>query len=182
MKKISKGFTPTDLSTVPAIFQLPNELWISMLEAPCQFSPDIFLQVMENLSKNPNLTSSHLFRAEVFYDSLNDVTVSEDQESEHFSSFTRHMKAEYRPLRLSVPGFDRQRTIVRRLIPRNPQLDKALVQSCHILKKRKLSGEDSEEHLVIYLPHATSAEQIPWYHPAVQSIAFLYSLEGGTKF
>lgn len=166
------GFEPRDLSKKHATFQLPDEAWISMLETACTFEPEFYLRVMLNMIKNPNLTSSYLFRAEVFYDSLNDVTVSQEADGEHFSGFTRHMKAEYRPVRIAVPGYERQRTLVRRMIPRNPQLDEPLVQTCHLFRARDAS---EERNLVVYVPHVSTAGDVPWYHPAVRALALLHT-------
>ncbi|KAK4998598.1 tRNA(Ser) Um(44) 2'-O-methyltransferase [Elasticomyces elasticus] len=164
-------FSATDLSPTPPIFMLPDELWISALSTQCTFPPEIFLRIMLNLISNPNFTSSHLFRADIFYDSLNDVSVSEDPTSEHFSDITKHLKPDYRPRSICVPGYTRQRTFVRELIPRNPQLDKPLLQTCHIYSKQDHEQDDS---LVVYVPHVTTEEEIPWYHPPVRSVAFLH--------
>jgi tRNASer (uridine44-2'-O)-methyltransferase len=175
---------------------------------------------MENMIRNPNLTSSHLFRAEIFYDSQNDVSVQpdavapdvdhvdgsngtqsgnheEDDIAEGFSKFTKHMREEYRPRRLPCrpAGYEWKRTWVRRLVPRNPQLDRDLVQTCHLFKNSGRStpntvgdptsiqpemspevsapcGEGDEETIVFYIPHVRDAEDLPWYHPSVRSIAF----------
>jgi tRNASer (uridine44-2'-O)-methyltransferase len=114
---------------------------------------------MLNLVKNPNITSSHLFRADIFYDS----------HSDHNEALLKQLQRAYRPINANLSGFDIQRTIVRQLIPRNPQLDRPLVQTCHFVSKR---DKNDDHMLVLYIPHAQRAEDIPFYHPAVAQIAF----------
>jgi len=140
---------------------------------PATFSSADFDQVMANFILHPNLTSTHLFRADVFYDSLNDTSfdpAAMTDPTKDLSAFVKHMKDELRPLRARLPGLALVRTIVRQLIPRNPQLDRPLVQTCHSFK-----SSDRRQNLVLYLPHIASADDMPWYHPAVKALAFLYS-------
>ncbi|KAK7536242.1 uncharacterized protein J3D65DRAFT_590857 [Phyllosticta citribraziliensis] len=160
--KSDKLFNPRDLSNGPATFSLPGETWTSMLETPVSFEPEYFQKVMLNLIKHPDIASTYLFRAEIFYDSFNDPE----------GKFVQHIKAEYRPLPCQVPGYTLEQTIVRRMIPRNPQRDDPLVQTCHIFRRRNAA---TEENLVVYLPHASKPEDVPFYHPTVQSLAFLHS-------
>ena len=154
-------FLPVDCTKSTAAIQLPDELWLTMLESQCTFPPEVFSGVMLNLIKNPNITSSHLFRADIFYDSENDSS----------GDFVRHLKQDYRPSGYELPGFDLTRTIVRQLVPRNAQLDRPLVQTCHFFNK--LDNED-ETNVVLYIPHAQRAEDMPFYHPAVSRLAFTH--------
>lgn len=122
---------------------------------------------MLNLVKNPNVTSSHLFRADIFYDSDNDRCLGHGNQPN--SGLLRSLKRDYHPLKYDLPGFDLTRTIVRQLVPRNTLLDRPLVQTCHFFSK--LDG--LEEHsIVVYIPHARNAEDIPFYHPSVSRLAF----------
>ncbi len=119
---------------------------------------------------------------------------------------------------LPFPGFELRRAVLRRLIPRKPQLDRSLLQTCHIYTTKDENLTDLEEvlsgdkahayvsahsslderlrnktvyrqavarhsqHLVVYQPHADprSGNNLPWYHPPLNSIAFLYRCEGLT--
>lgn len=112
---------------------------------------------MYNLIKNPNITSSHLFRAEIKYDSANDATYRPAIASPVHASdayqlpndaelcgLAKHMQARFKPRVLSIRGFELQRTIVRELIPRNPKLDKPLAQTCHFYESI-LEVEDGDE-------------------------------------
>ena len=60
------------------------------------------------------------------------------------------------------------------MIPRNPQLDKPISQTCQILVST--DGKNSiAKSLVVYIPHVSSVEELPWYHPSVHSIAYLHT-------
>ncbi|TID19393.1 AdoMet-dependent methyltransferase predicted [Venturia nashicola] len=168
------GFEPTDLTNAPPIFKLPDEIWISVFSTPCTFDSTYFLRVVENTLKNPNVTSSCVFRADIFYDSVNDIkTLGHEGLDE---GFARHMKAELRPKKAEVAGFEHQRTIVRNMVPRNPQLDKALVQTCHIFRQKSKDGS-LEKHILLIIPHVSAPDEIPFYHPSVQSLALIHSLD-----
>jgi tRNASer (uridine44-2'-O)-methyltransferase len=148
----------------------PDDLWHCSLQCRCTFTSDVFTTVMLNLIKNPNITSSHLFRADILYDS--------DSESVPSGDPALH-QVEYQPIDAQWQGFEKTRTIVRRLIPRNPQLDKSLVQTCHFFRNQELDLNDrdhgaKERLLILYVPHVQSAEEMPFYHPAVSQLAFLF--------
>ncbi|KAK7528596.1 uncharacterized protein IWZ02DRAFT_369371 [Phyllosticta citriasiana] len=168
--KSRRLFNPRDLSNGPPTFSLPGETWTSMLETPVSFEPEYFQKVMLNLIKHPDIASTYLFRAEIFYDSFNDPE----------GKFVQHIKAEYRPLPCEVPGYSLEQTIVRRMIPRNPQRDDPLVQTCHVFRRRD-AATGTEENLVIYLPHADNPEDVPFYHPTVHSLAFLHRFPSSTS-
>ena len=84
------------------------------------------------------------------------------------------------PRRLQVRGYCLTRSLVRRIVPRNPAVDKYLLQSC-LFFQEDLTGSnsgggdnDGSGLLVIYLPHASSVDEIPFYHPPVEGVAFLH--------
>ncbi|EKG13766.1 AdoMet-dependent methyltransferase predicted [Macrophomina phaseolina MS6] len=158
-----KVFEPRDLSQQHPTFTLPGEIWTSMVETPCSFEPEYYQRVMLNLIRHPEIASTYLFRAEIFYDSFNDPE----------GKFVKHIKAEYKPRACEVAGYVLQQTIVRRMIPRNPQRDDPLVQTCHIFNSKEPSGP--EKSLVIYIPHAESPTDVPFYHPTVSALAFLHT-------
>jgi tRNASer (uridine44-2'-O)-methyltransferase len=168
----NNGFHPTDLTSAPPIFQLPDEIWLSIFSTPCTFNSTYFLQVIENTLKNPNVTTSCVFRADIFYDSLNDVKILGKEGLDE--GFIKHMKPELRPKKAEVAGFEHQRTIVRNMVPRNPQLDKALVQTCHIFRHKSEDGK-GEKYVLLMIPHISTPDEIPFYHPSVQSLALLHS-------
>ncbi|KAK5115407.1 hypothetical protein LTR85_009867 [Meristemomyces frigidus] len=162
-------FQPIDRTKTPPSLQLPDELWMTVLESRCTFPPEVSHGVMLNMIKNPNVTSSHLFRADIFYDTGDNA--AHDHGGDGKDDLLKHLKAEYKPIDVNLPGYDLTRTIVRQLIPRNPQLDKPLVQTCHFFRRL----EDNEEcNVIMYVPHVQQPEDMPFYHPAVAKVAFLH--------
>ena len=161
------------------LHQLPHPAWLPILQNLCDFPPEIFKKVAWNLIKNPNITSNLLFRADILYDSLHHGSqppsaVSTPSSSENGGGgLWDAMLDEYRVREGDFPGFELKQTIIRMMIPRNPQLDKPIAQTCHLLQSFKSSGR--EENLVVYIPHTSSAEDLPWYHPRAQAVAYLHS-------
>jgi tRNASer (uridine44-2'-O)-methyltransferase len=160
-------FQPIDrTNTKPDIELSSDETWLTILETPCTFGANIFEEVMLNFIKNPNVTSSYLFRADILHDTGSEPRGAElDQ---HVSPDTE----DHKPRTFDLPGWKQNRVIVRLLIPRNQQLDRPLVQTCILLSKEKESDKDLEEHLVVYIPHTSSPEETPFYHPRVARLAF----------
>ncbi|KAH8730648.1 hypothetical protein GQ44DRAFT_700650 [Phaeosphaeriaceae sp. PMI808] len=182
-------FSPYDLSAAPVIGSgLPPELWTIVQSVPTNFSPLYFLEVNKNLLENPNLTTSYLSRAELSYQSFTDATFNpKATTSEDLASIVKHLRPECRPrlLESGVDGYELEWTVVRKLIPRNPKVDDTLMQTCHLFTSMEdiiITAPDgaqetakAERYLVIYIPHVTSPEEIPFYHPAARSLAILYT-------
>lgn len=178
----------------------PDFTFVPSTSSTCDFPASSFLDVMLNLIRNPNLTSSHLFRADILYDSENDSTFDTSAATDaDICSLSRHMQAQLRPRLFIINDYMVQRTIVRRLVPRNPQLDDPLVQTCHIYKQsiplknvpascegdiheaeafEDTAPERMARTLVVYLPH-TTVTNMPYYHPKVNALAFLHTQTEG---
>ena len=152
-------------------FGSPGADWISVFEHACGFKRKEFLEALNFLVRNPNVTSTVLFRADILYDSDGvenvDVTYgSEEHEKERPGFLARG---------LSVPGFDLKRTVVRKFIPRNDSLDRSINQS--VLYYEGSSGSQSVTGLMLMFPHVSSPDRMPFYHPAVKGIAYFYHQE-----
>ena len=172
------SYVPKDLtsSPQPPFFHSDHSRpWIPIYSHPCEFALSHFDEVMLNLIRNPNLTASHLFRADILFDSA-DGAVIQDGEDNSKTLECRQM---------SIDAYDQHRTIIRRFVPRNTKLDKALNQTCLLYTRTLTNSADvipkpqhkhmpPENHLVIYLPHADLPSDIPYYHPSVRALAFLY--------
>ncbi|KAF2737540.1 DUF1613-domain-containing protein [Polyplosphaeria fusca] len=156
--------------------------------APANFGPHFFLDVSRNLLENPNLTASHLSRAELSYASFTDPTFNPSAQHPHeLANIIKHLKPDHQPILVpgGVPGYSLEWTVVRKLIPRNPKLDKSLLQTCHLYTSTEpivIHGEegtadriDAERRLIIYLPHVHNPDEIPFYHPNVRALAILYT-------
>jgi len=163
-------FQPIDrTNTKPDIELSSGGTWLTVLETPCTFGASIFEEVMLNFIKNPNVTSSYLFRADILHD-----TGSENSGT-GLDQNTSTVTEDHKPRTFELPGWKQTRVIVRLLIPRNQQLDRPLVQTCILLSKAKETNEDLEEHLVVYIPHTSSPEETPFYHPRVAKLAFRHT-------
>lgn len=139
-------------------------LWTPIYKHSCTFPPEIFREVMVNLIKNPNIDSTHLFRADISFDIAH--------------SDYRSSQSEIKPRLTQFSGYEMQTIMVRTLIPRKPKVDNPMDQTCILYEKQ---GEQGEQHsLVVYLPHFTSPSDSPFYHPAVKGIAFHHSYDTAT--
>ncbi|KAJ6113305.1 hypothetical protein N7523_006622 [Penicillium sp. IBT 18751x] len=130
------------------------------------------------LMANPNVTSSHLFRADILHDSLSLLDIPQEK----VDGITAQPATK-------VEGFELIRTVVRRMIPRNRSLDEALEQTCHIYASpggilestgaiREADKQRSAHRLlVMYTPHVSTQDDMPFYHPLVKSLAYLYNNE-----
>ncbi|MCJ1232563.1 tRNA(Ser) Um(44) 2'-O-methyltransferase [Varicellaria rhodocarpa] len=153
----------------PYPWRLQHESWIPILYHHCDFGPDAFEQISINLIRNPNINSSHLFRADILYDSQDDQYTNVPWPVEELHKLRRDSVLEEG----AVLGFRLKRTFIRQMIPRNPQLDRPVAQTCHVLNS--INGSGPEQSLVVYVPHVTQLEELPWYHPGVQSLAYLHT-------
>ncbi|OTB15281.1 hypothetical protein K445DRAFT_12048 [Daldinia sp. EC12] len=134
--------------------------WTPLFQKSCEFDSQIFLKVMMNLIRNPNINSSWLFRA--------DILVERDP----CQKDTTIDPAVTRPSILYFEDMHLDKALVRKLIPRNTRRDEPLDQTCLIYHG---SGAGNvERSMVIYKPHVSSPDDMPFYHPKVQGIAFLH--------
>lgn len=152
---------------------------------------EAFLEANIFLLANPNLNSTHLFRADILFDSAGELQSPAAKEKEASPNEIVNSKLEAQLAQLqtevqprdaeSVAGYALERTVVRRFIPRNAQLDRALDQTCHIyltIDDRDVTGKDKSKLgrklLIVSIPHVDSAGEMPWYHPTVRALAYLY--------
>ncbi|EGP87704.1 uncharacterized protein MYCGRDRAFT_29864, partial [Zymoseptoria tritici IPO323] len=143
--------------------------WQCILQAPCTFPSSLFSDVLLNIIRNPNLTSPLLFRADILYDSETDHLFDADGTWGEENGGAKRGEWE---------GWKLQRVLVRMLVPRNERRDEGMVQSCWLLRKSDESEDGSgtmEHHLVVLVPHVEAVEEMPFYHPAVEQLAFLHS-------
>ncbi|KEF61901.1 uncharacterized protein A1O9_03473 [Exophiala aquamarina CBS 119918] len=160
-----------------------------------ELCPDLseakFAQVSDLLLENPNLNSTHLFRADVVFDSSQILKTASEKEKAYglVVASDRHegsseddkggLNNAIYSLKETGPGAAPiidgailKRQVLRKLIPRKPQLDAALEQWCYIYDISQ--SPHSAGRIVVYVPRIESENEIPWYHPPVQSLAYLY--------
>lgn len=161
------AFAPTEFaSDAPSLIEdLSGSRWVPLLQNPCTFGPDIFSKVMMNFIRNPNLNSSWLFRA--------DILLEQDTGQERPPE-----PASLEPVLAHFRGFQMDKILIRKLIPRNTLRDKPLDQTC-LLYHDSEPGE-VRRSLVVYIPHLTSPSDMPFYHPSIQGLAFLHEWNAGS--
>ncbi|KKK22751.1 hypothetical protein P175DRAFT_0525647 [Aspergillus ochraceoroseus IBT 24754] len=173
-----------------------EEQWVTsndLTETGLHFIPEVFQQTTLYLLTNVNKSSSVLFRADILFDSEAGLSTPKEQErdsgglsvedgSECESGNDSEEPVDPLPAR-EVNGFVLTRTVVRRLIPRNPQLDQSLDQTCHFYKEEDAAAASTDgsstmrRFLVVYTAHVASKEDMPYYHPVVRSLAMLYDYD-----
>ncbi|KAI1245712.1 hypothetical protein MGN70_012605 [Eutypa lata] len=155
-------FAPIEfVNDAPSLIEdLWGSRWVPLFQTPCTFGSDVFSKVMMNFIRNPNLNSSWLFRA--------DILLEQDPNQERQPEPTTPLE----PIMVHFQGFQMDKVLIRKLIPRNTLRDKPLDQTCLIYHTSE-PGE-VRRSLVVYKPHLTSPSDMPFYHPIVQGLAFLH--------
>ncbi|KAM0245755.1 hypothetical protein ACHAQJ_010472 [Trichoderma viride] len=162
-----------------------NRAWVPLYSHECSFGPDVFVDKMMNLIRNPNLNSSWLFRADILHDEAGEKQQTESNSNSNSSgcgcgsattaassSTTSGSSADAdadahvldaqasgspgaSPIAVSIRGMTLVRTLVRRLIPRNERRDKPLDQTCAFYKTAQHAG------LQVVNPATTTAAAPP---------------------
>ncbi|KAH8661874.1 uracil-O(2)--methyltransferase [Xylariales sp. PMI_506] len=157
------GFEPTEYAAgAPPVIEgsASAASWTPLFKHACNFNKDIFLKVMMNMIRNPNVNSSWLFRADILL---------EMKANEMINAST---SIEAQPRMLDFEDFELSQTLVRKLIPRNTLRDQPLDQTC--LVYQGIPPSETVRSLVVYNPHYSSETEVPFYHPQVRGIAFLH--------
>lgn len=133
----------------------------SYIQTRLSFSATAFHSVIDALLENPNLNSSHLFRADIISDSTGILKTNEEKEAycrieppvqnpDHGRRGSGHRDEDDALPPLSFEGFKLKRTVLRRLIPRKVLLDHPLLQTCHIYASSEAdigeSGQSCSNH------------------------------------
>lgn len=130
-----------------------KERWVTPLSAPAFFPLDVFHTVLEELTSHPEQNSSLILRAEPLPVHISD----EDDEG-----IGARLGLSHKTQRL-------------RFVPRQPRRDSRLEQ--RVFTYASAEGEHGEQGrlgLVVKLPDAESAADVPYYHPAVRKLAFVW--------
>ena len=162
-------FEPEELppSTPPLFEDTAGDAWLPLYRHGCTFGPDLFVEKMMNMVRNPNLNSSWLFRADILYDDDEEPCCDGEAETAPASAA--------QPVPRDVEGIPRRRTLVRKLIPRNDRRDQPMDQTCTFHRSDPPADDDGQiRSLVLYMPHAAAAAELPFYHPKVRGIAHLH--------
>ncbi|KIX10266.1 uncharacterized protein Z518_01347 [Rhinocladiella mackenziei CBS 650.93] len=166
----------------------PESFWQTAQDYQ-QCCPDLgedkFMQLSNLLLENPNLNSTHLFRADILYDSAGVLKTAAEKEkmyqllNESATIEDLFIRDEPESTAVAHISYDAilERRVLRKLIPRKPQLDHVLDQWCYIYK---LVGglNEASGFVVVYVPDVKAESEMPWYHPPVKSLAYLYETKG----
>ncbi|KAI0454059.1 hypothetical protein F5B21DRAFT_477260 [Xylaria acuta] len=139
--------------------------WTPLFQKKCSFDRENFFKVMNNLIRNPNINSSWLFRADILTEKDSTQVLSQNIEADATSPS---------PIVVQFEGFHLHKLLVRRLIPRNPQRDPPLDQTCLIYHSYETGEAETSSSMVVYKPHVSSHSDVPFYHPKVKALAFLH--------
>lgn len=155
---------------------LGSDWHLACLSTDCEASVQQFLEITDLLLERVNLNSTHLFRADILTDTVGKLTTLSQKTNSVNHNCRPSTDCPFAP---DVPqNFRHKRTVVRRLIPRNPQLDRPLEQTC--LFYSGPGGEQESSKLVLYVPHCTEVGDMPWYHPQIRALAYLYNHNGAS--
>ncbi|KAI1153795.1 hypothetical protein F4825DRAFT_413737 [Nemania diffusa] len=154
------------------IRDVSGAIWTPLFRKKCTFGPGDFFKVMNNLIRNPNINSSWLFRADILIEQDSAEALSQDIDADATSP---------KPIVVQFVGFHLDKLLVRRLIPRNPQKDSHLDQTCLIYHSSGTGETESSSSMVVYKPHVDSHLDVPFYHPKVKALAFLHEWDSKTS-
>lgn len=163
-------------------------LWTPIYEQDADFLARHVITAMTHLIREPNINSTVILRADILEEIAftdNGEVASKTTANPDLPEFpssaeaqeTQILHGDLDDIRLREAEFD-QTTVnlrpaslfIRRIIPRNPYKDPIINQTCLILK-------NESSVLVVYTPHITLREEVPFYLPPVQSVGIL--LHGG---
>ena len=169
-----------------------TEEWVTsqdLAEYGLLFKPEVIQDMTLFLLANPNMSSTHLYRADILFDSWGTLRTPQQKEqsfAQNGNSNIETTEEHVEPMTArEIADFTLIRTVVRRLIPRNPNLDRVMDQTCHFYEHINESTDTNEgsvnRYLAVYTPHITSKEDMPFYHPLLRSLAFLYDYNTNTS-
>jgi len=148
-------FVPTYLArSTECPLSTESETWITPLSAPAYFPLDIFHSVLHEMAQHPEQNSGLILRAEPLPDS---------EEAEDTELATR--------LGLDLLTHDRVR-----FIPRQPRRDARLDQ-----RVVAYSSPNGDRGVVVKTPLAETCAQVPFYHPPVKKLAFIWDTTGADE-
>ncbi|KDN44390.1 DUF1613-domain-containing protein [Tilletiaria anomala UBC 951] len=177
------------------VIEATPKTWIPLAECDAHFPLRAWWITMLELARHPERNSTYILRADIV--SEDDAGTSRLRAEVGADHERDEQEAELCSGEPLIPVYQWQKTIIRRLLPRNPNIDRHLDQSCTFLRRRRcqLRGAHNEgsadpiadgtkdppleDGLVIYTPLVDSQEtdpeaQIPFYHPKVKALAYHY--------
>lgn len=141
--------------------------WISTVSAPVDFPLSAFFSAMEHAVRHPEYSSSSILRADILVEidfsetDSNETTIAGEGE-EYVAGILADLGEDWHCIK-------RMR---RRLVPKSPLLDAALLQECLLLENEVGTGG-----MLLYLPESGGLDEegrLPHYHPQTYALAIRY--------
>lgn len=157
------------------LLALPHECWSPVIYRPCGFDSKPFTDTCLELIENPNTDTNPLVHSDVLYDShdfrLGERRICPQEEEQKVSERVRFLNGE-------SPGYKIRRMFLRRLVPRDVQLGKPIIQSVIFLSSdtnpRDSDERNGERNLVMFVPHVSTLREIPTYIPQARAYAYCH--------
>src|SRR5579862_7614683 len=144
-----REWSPVNLLSPNKINGRLQPSWEYILSNPANYPAEIFAQVALSLILHPERNSKNIRRADILWDTDADPDVQNDVGG-------------------NIDGMICSRTIRRRLMPRNPNLDPELEQTCCFYNEEG----NPWPALVTYHCHYVEGVGVPYYVPDVLGVAF----------
>ncbi|KAK6198865.1 uracil-O(2)--methyltransferase [Scheffersomyces amazonensis] len=193
---MNKGSTNKDID-IPLLHTEESILgkpWLLVYKKNVEFEGQHFETAMSNLIKQPNINSTVIMRADILKENIYDPEkgdtmfvsklinqIPEFPSSDESTILKRDLTdVELRsiPLDNSKIQLQPKFEIIRRIIPRNPFKDYIINQTCLVLTDDNTTNSSSNNNndtiLVVYIPHISSKDEIPFYLPEVYGVGILY--------
>lgn len=156
------------------------------------FTPDVMYNLNNFLLGSPNMNSPHLFRADIWYDSAGELKTPKEKErlvlgaesaaqnQDAVGDDNSGYKEEEAMTAPRIQGFEVKRTVVRELIPRRPNIDRALKQTC-LYYEGIDSASSVQRALYLFIPDLKEPGDVPFYHPNIRGWGFLYDYDSSSS-
>ncbi|KAI1176362.1 hypothetical protein F4777DRAFT_272055 [Nemania sp. FL0916] len=171
-RNMSSEPEPFPLGSPSLIHDVSGDTWTPLYRKKCSFDREHFFTAMKNLIRNPNINSSWLYRADILLEQDFAQVPPKSVEAEA-TTIT--------PIVVRFKGYQLDKLLVRRLIPRNLVRDPPLDQTCLIYSSCGTSDSETSSSMVVYKPHVSSHSDVPFYHPKVKALAFLHEWNSKTS-
>lgn len=140
---------PVHISGLPEQCSQPLR-WIPVCAGDVHFGPDPWLEIIQQLIHHPEQSSKNILRADVLQEEQGDSHTCED--GVRLLCYTRRI-----------------------LRPRRPNLDASMPQDCRVYETKNGYCATMTPRKEDGSAYPSEQADIPYFHPAVRSIAFSYS-------
>lgn len=149
--------------------RLPRE-WLPAYSMDVEFERINFDAAMDNLVRNPNINSTVLMRADIYFEFVEGTIHYNDFKNRDLDqSWLAHNTEDLEPRISNLSGWTLSSYFVRRNIPRNPIRDVITNQTCAFY-----TDKEEQSRMLVYSPHLLSPDACPYYLPDAKEVALLF--------